>query len=140
MKALKSTSAASAADPIAYPLVTALVVLPTASRGSVMSRTSCGQVGHLGDPARVVGDRPERVEGHDQSGQRELRHDGDADSVDPAVPPPASFQAPRIARRSRAPAAAVDWKPCASPWMMLVAWPVSEARAIVFTGRKRVEV
>ena len=42
-KALNSTSAASAAEPIAYPLVTALVVFPTASRGSVMSRTSCGR-------------------------------------------------------------------------------------------------
>ena len=36
--------------------------------------------------------------------------------------------------------AAVDWKPWASPWMMLVACPVSEALAIVFTGRKRVDV
>ena len=43
VKALNRTSAASAAEPIAYPLVTALVVLPTASRGSVMSRTSCGR-------------------------------------------------------------------------------------------------
>jgi len=36
--------------------------------------------------------------------------------------------------------AAVDWKPCASPWMMFVAWPVTDARLIVLTGRKRVEV
>ena len=43
MKALNSTSAASAAEPIAYPLVTALVVLPTASSGSVTSRTSSGR-------------------------------------------------------------------------------------------------
>ncbi len=41
--ALNSTSAASAADPIAYPLVTALVVLPTASSGSVTLRTSSGR-------------------------------------------------------------------------------------------------
>jgi hypothetical protein len=38
----KSTRAASAAEPMAYPLVTALVVLPTASRGSVMLRISSG--------------------------------------------------------------------------------------------------
>ena len=36
--------------------------------------------------------------------------------------------------------AAVDWKPWASPWMMFVACPVSDALAIVFTGRKRVDV
>jgi hypothetical protein len=39
---LKSTRAASAAEPIAYPLVTAFVVLPTASSGSVTFRTSSG--------------------------------------------------------------------------------------------------
>ncbi len=140
MKALNSTSAASAAEPIAYPLVTALVVLPTASSGSVTLRTSSRQVRHLGDAAGVVGDRPEGVERHDQPGQRELRHHRDADPVDPDVPPPASFQAPRIAMAITSTGSAVDWKPCASPWMMLVAWPVSEARAIVFTGRNRVEV
>ena len=42
-KALKSTSAASTAEPIAYPFVTALVVLPTASSGSVTLRTSSGR-------------------------------------------------------------------------------------------------
>jgi hypothetical protein len=36
--------------------------------------------------------------------------------------------------------AAVDWKPCARPWMMFVAWPVTDARAVVRTGRKRVDV
>ena len=35
---------------------------------------------------------------------------------------------------------AVPWKPCASPWMMFVAWPVIEALAIVLTGRNRVDV
>jgi len=39
----KSTMAAKPAEPIAYPLVTALVVLPTASRGSVTPRTSAGK-------------------------------------------------------------------------------------------------
>ena len=42
-----------------------------------------GEVGHLGDPAGVVGDRPERVERDDQARQRQLRHHGDADAVDP---------------------------------------------------------
>jgi hypothetical protein len=35
---------------------------------------------------------------------------------------------------------AVDWSPSASPWMMLVACPVCEAREIVRTGRNRVDV
>ena len=42
-----------------------------------------GQVRHLGDAAGVVGDRPEGVEGDDQAAERELRHHGDADPVDP---------------------------------------------------------
>ena len=53
---------------------------------------------------------------------------------------PASSLAPRIASAITSAGAAVDWKPWARPWMMLVAWPVSEALAIVFTGRKRVDV
>ena len=35
---------------------------------------------------------------------------------------------------------AVDWKPCARPWMMFVAWPVCDARAVLLTGANRVEV
>ena len=53
---------------------------------------------------------------------------------------PASSLAPRIASAITSAGAAVDWKPCARPWMMLVACPVTEARLIVFTGRKRVDV
>ena len=79
-EAANSTSAAGTAEPIAYPLVTALVVLPTASSGSVTALF--GQVRHLGDAAGVVGDRPERVERHDQPGERQLRHHRHADAVD----------------------------------------------------------
>ena len=53
---------------------------------------------------------------------------------------PASSFAARIASASSSAGAAVDWKPCASPWMMLVACPVTDARLIVFTGRNRVDV
>ena len=35
---------------------------------------------------------------------------------------------------------AVAWRPCARPWMMLVAWPVSDALAVERTGAKRVDV
>ena len=40
--AANSARAASTAEPIAYPLVTAFVVFPTASRGSVTARASAG--------------------------------------------------------------------------------------------------
>ena len=35
---------------------------------------------------------------------------------------------------------AVACMPWARPWMMFVAWPVCEARAVFFTGAKRVDV
>ncbi len=62
-KALKRTSAASAAEPIAYPLVTALVVLPTASSGSVMSRTSCGRsaISAIPPALSVIGPKASRA-------------------------------------------------------------------------------
>ena len=44
MYAPKSTREASPADPIAYPLVTALVVLPTASSASVVFLTLYGRL------------------------------------------------------------------------------------------------
>ena len=40
MNAANKARAPRAADPIAYPFVTALVVLPTASNSSVVLRTS----------------------------------------------------------------------------------------------------
>ena len=36
--------------------------------------------------------------------------------------------------------AAVACRPIARPWMMFVAWPVSDACAVDFTGVKRVDV
>ena len=53
---------------------------------------------------------------------------------------PASSFASRMPPTSSSAGAAVDWKPWARPWMMFVAWPVCDARAVVRTGRKRVEV
>ncbi len=54
---------------MAYPFVTAFVVLPTASSGSVIPRTDLGQVGHLGDAAGVVGHRAVGVERDDETGR-----------------------------------------------------------------------
>ena len=42
VKSAKRTNAANPAEPIAYPLVTAFVVFPTASNGSVMALISAG--------------------------------------------------------------------------------------------------
>ena len=53
---------------------------------------------------------------------------------------PASSFAPRMPRQIRSAGAAVAWKPDERPWMMFVAWPVCEARAVIRTGRKRVDV
>ena len=35
---------------------------------------------------------------------------------------------------------AVAWRPWARPWMMFVAWPVTDAWAVLLTGAKRVDV
>ena len=51
-----------------------------------------------------------------------------------------SFHAPRMPSAITIAGGAVDWKPCARPWMMFVAWPVCDARAVLLTGAKRVEV
>ncbi len=53
---------------------------------------------------------------------------------------PARSFAHRIPSAITSAGAAVDWKPCARPWMMFVAWPVSDALAVDLTGAKRVDV
>ncbi len=71
------------AEPIAKPLVTALVVLPTASRLTMMR---CGLAvelaRHLGDARRVVGNGTERVLGNDDTGRGEHAHTGEGDEVE----------------------------------------------------------
>ena len=76
-----------------------------------------GQLRHLGDAARVVGDRAECVERHDQTGERQLRHHGHADAVDAGQLVGAEDAERQQDRRARP----VAWKPCARPWMMFVA-------------------
>jgi hypothetical protein len=61
-------------------LVTALVVLPTASSASVDLAHFLRQAGHFGDAAGIVGDRAEGVERHDHAGQRQHRGGGDRDA------------------------------------------------------------
>ena len=88
-----------------------------------------GQVRHLGDTAGVVGDRPEGVERDDQAAERELPHHGDADAVDARELVGAEDRQRDHQRRSGGGLEALG-----GPWMMLVAWPVSDALAIDLTG------
>ena len=59
------------AEPMATPLVMALVVLPTASRSAMIWRAFGIQAGHFADAVGVVGDGAEGVHGHVVAGQRE---------------------------------------------------------------------
>ena len=131
-------SAARPAEPIAYPFVTAFVVLPTASSWSVIVAYRLRHVCHLGDATRVVRDGTERVEGDDQAGHRELGHDGDADPVDVAARDLVGRD--DAARDHDHRAGSVASMPFARPAMMFVAWPVVEAEAIFFTGLQRLPV
>ena len=71
------------AEPMAKPLVTALVVLPTASRPTMIRSASPLELaGHLGDAGGVVGDRAEGVLGHDDAGGGQHADAGEGDQVE----------------------------------------------------------
>ena len=82
LKAEKSTSAVSAAEPMAKPLPMAAVVLPTASSLSVRARTSVGSCAHLGDAAGVVGDRAVGVDRELDSDRAQHSESGESDTVE----------------------------------------------------------
>ena len=58
----------------------------------------------------------------------------------PVVPPPASFQEPKMPSTSTSAGNAVACSPDPNPWMMFVACPVTDARAVFLTGENLVEV
>ena len=58
----------------------------------------------------------------------------------PVTPPPASFHAPSTPSTITSAGSAVACRPEEKPWMMFVAWPVTDALAVFLTGLKRVEV
>ena len=71
------------AEPMAKPLVTALVVLPTASRLTMIrSGSPSNSPGHLGDAGGVVGDRAEGVLRDDDAGGGEHAHAGEGHQVE----------------------------------------------------------
>jgi hypothetical protein len=101
-------------------LVTALVVLPTASSASV----GCGrhrQARHFGDAAGIVRHRAIGVERHDHARQRQHRgrREGDADQARELEGDD------HAATTITSVGSAVDSRLIASPWMTLVPWPVT---------------
>ena len=78
-----SATAAMTAEPIAKPLVTALVVLPDRVEAHHDALGLALELArHLGDAGRVVGDRTERVLGDDDTGRGEHAHAGEGDEVE----------------------------------------------------------
>ena len=77
-------TAAMTAEPMATPLVMALVVLPTASRSAMIWRAlaSSRQPGHLADAVGVVGDGAEGVHGHVVARQGEHPDTGHGHAVE----------------------------------------------------------
>ena len=53
---------------------------------------------------------------------------------------PASSFAPKMPSTITSAGSAVACMPWARPWMMFVAWPVTDACAVDLTGEKRVDV
>jgi hypothetical protein len=101
----------------------------------VTSRTSCGRsaISAIPPALSVIGPNASSATIRPVS-------DSCAMTATPMPYTPASSLAPRMPPAITIAGAAVAWNPCARPWMMLVAWPVTDARAVVRTGRKRVEV
>ncbi len=104
-----SDTAAITAEPMAMPLVMALVVLPTASRSAMIWRALRFEAGHLADAVGVVGDRAEGVHRHVVAGQRQhadtghrhaVEHEGRSASIGDRVPtPPKISTDDRIVKR-----------------------------------------
>ncbi len=94
------------------------------------------QTGHFGNAAGIVGDRTEGIERDDHAGERQ--HGGDRDRDAEQAGEAVGDQ--DAGDDDDAPASAVDSIEIARPWITLVPWPVTEASAIDFTGRKLVPV
>ncbi|MEZ6021916.1 MAG: hypothetical protein R3C16_00490 [Hyphomonadaceae bacterium] len=114
--------------------MTALVVLPTASSASVVTRTSLGSsdISAMLPALSVTGPK---------ASQRATMMPASLSMVVTAMAMnrPASVKQRRCRRRSSA-RAAVDPIDTARPWITLVPWPDLEASATLFTGRKPVPV
>mmetsp|Transcript_1537 Transcript_1537/g.6079 ORF Transcript_1537/g.6079 Transcript_1537/m.6079 type:complete len:212 (-) Transcript_1537:518-1153(-) len=143
MKALKSRKQASAAEPIAKPFVVALVVLPTASRRSVTSRTcsGCWLISTIPPALSAMGPNTSIVKTY--TAVLSIPIVATAVPKRPPVGTPRSSCKPlvRPSQYAEITAAlitstgrAVDSSPRATPAMTLVPWPVVHASATLRTG------
>ena len=128
--AVNSTSAPRPAEPMAYPLVTAFVVLPTASRASVVLRTSSGK--------SAISAMPPALSVTGPNASRATTRPASASMVVTAMAMPnrsAREKLTRMPAMMTIAGSAVDSSDTAKPWMTLVPCPVNDADAIEFTGR-----
>ena len=144
MYALNRRKDASAADPMAYPLVVALVVLPTASRASVHSRTLSGwsDISTMPPALSAMGPKTSMVSTY--AAVESIPIVATAVPNKPPVGSPVDLSvkplvcpnqyAEIIAAEMQSTGAAVDSMPTPTPAMMLVPWPVVDASAMTRTG------
>ena len=131
----KRTIAAKPAEPIAYPLVTALVVFPTASNGSVILRTSFPRWAISAIPPALS------VIGPNASIATIIPAIDSIETAATATPykpplsaPPQIQKLPRMDTAITTTGQAVACIPTARPAMTLVPWPVSLAFTMFWTG------
>mmetsp|Transcript_5515 Transcript_5515/g.13971 ORF Transcript_5515/g.13971 Transcript_5515/m.13971 type:complete len:213 (-) Transcript_5515:1439-2077(-) len=144
MYALNNRNEARAADPMAYPLVVALVVLPTASSWSVISRTISGWslISTMPPALSAMGPNTSMVSTYAAVLSMPIVATAVpnsppvgspvATSVSPAVCP--TQYAEMMAAEMTSTGAAVDSMPTPTPAIMLVPCPVVLASAIMRTG------
>src|SRR5690349_6345654 len=137
-KAEKSRNAASAAEPMAYPLVRAFVVLPTASRRSVRLRMSSGwwDISMIPPALSVIGPNVSIARMYAAVPSMPMVATAVPNNPECASPLDApslydAMMAAEIVKVGRA----VHSSATANPAMMFVAGPVTEAAAIDLTGR-----
>src|SRR3989344_1825491 len=126
----KSTNAANPADAMAYPLVTAFVVLPTASSASVISRTFAGAplISAMPPALSVIG--PKESIATIIPATESMATAASATPYNPASQKLARIAAPIISTGTK-----VDSIPTESPMIIFVPWPELDASAMDFTGR-----
>ena len=115
--------------------MTAFVVLPTASSGSVIARTDSGRSAISAIPPALSVTGPKA-----SSATMRPVIESWAITATPIPKRPAKWFAVRMPTTITITGTAVACMPTARPSMMFVAWPVCDAAAIFFTGFQRVPV
>jgi hypothetical protein len=136
MKLANSATAAMTAEPMAKPLVTALVVLPTASRLTMMRSGSPWNSPDISAmPAALSLTPAEGVLRHDDAGGGEHAHAAQGDEVEEncRLPPPRARATPMAMAMAMTAYTELS-RPLDVPESTTVAGPVSALSAISFTG------